>query len=182
MKTTICAGLVALLAVAPAAAGLKVYVDHDEEFDFSAAKTFVWQPGVPAPDPLSEDRIFDGVDSALTDAGLQPLDAEQADEADLIVLTEVAGEKQMKKSNVSVGVGVGTVGRYGRVGVGTSTSGRAKEVTEGTLTIALLDARTGKLVWRANCTDTINENKDRTKAIIDKAIAKAFKKFPPGKK
>ena len=182
MKSTICAILVTLLAVAPAAAGLKVYVDHDDEFDFSKAKTFVWQPGTSAPDPMSEERIFDGVDSALMDAGLKPLDADKADEADLIVLTEVAGEKHMKQSNVSVGVGVGRATRYGSVGVGTSTSGRAKQVTEGTLVIALLDARTSKLVWRANCTDAINDNRDRTKAIIDKAIAKAFKKFPPKSK
>jgi len=181
MRITICGLLMLFLAATPAAAGLKVYVDQDDEFDFSKAKSFVWKPGIAAPDPTSEDRIFDGVDSALMDAGLKGLSAHEADQADLIVLTEVAGESYMKQGNVSVGVGVGTMTPYGAVGVGTTTS-KAKQVTEGTLVIVLLDAKSGKLVWRANCTDTVNDNRDRTKSIIDKAIAKAFKKFPPEKK
>jgi hypothetical protein len=168
-----------LAVVAPAAAGLKVIVDHDENYDFSKCKTYLWQPGTPAPNELSEERIFEGVDSALLDAGLVPA---EGDQADLFVLTEVAGEQKMKSSNVSVGIGVSQRTRYGSVGVGTSTSGRAKQVTVGTLVIALLDGETGKLVWRANATDTVTDNPERTKSIIEKAIQKAFKKFPPQKK
>ena len=109
MKPTLISLAAALALVATPAIAQKVYVDHDDEFDFSKARTFVWQPGSPAPDEINEGRIFDGVDSALMDAGLKPLGADKADQADLIVLTEVAGEKQMKASNVSVGVGVGTI-------------------------------------------------------------------------
>ena len=51
------------------------------------------------------------------------------------------------------------------------------EYPEGTLVIDLVDARSQKLVWRAYCVAEGTGMSDA--AFIQKAVSKAFERFPP---
>jgi hypothetical protein len=50
----------------------------------------------------------------------------------------------------------------------------------GTLVVDLYDAKTKQLVWRGIAEGTLNEtNSEKNMKMVDKAVAKMFKKFPP---
>jgi hypothetical protein len=169
--------LVLLLATPPAAA--KVGVDFDETYDFTPLETYAWKPGQPAADELSQKRIVDGVNRELQERGYEPVTEGRPD---FYVVTETSGEKQVKSSNRRVGLSVGKSTSFGGVRVGGSRGGGARQVVVGTLVIAILDGESEDLVWRANASETITNDPQKTAAMIEKAIEKAFKKFPPGKK
>ena len=50
----------------------------------------------------------------------------------------------------------------------------------GTLVVDLVDADSGRLVWRGTATDTIVHSQEKKAKKIRKAAVKLFKKFPPG--
>jgi hypothetical protein len=49
---------------------------------------------------------------------------------------------------------------------------------EGMLVLDIIDAATSKLLWRAYCGDQVHDMADRHK-VINKAVRKAFDRFPP---
>jgi hypothetical protein len=167
------------LMVSPALAQ-NVAVDFEQSFDFATAKTVAWGRGTPAQNEFNQTRIETAIAAALTEAGFEMVAVDVT--PDLYVITHAAGQQQQKKSNVSVGIGVSRRTSFGSVGVGTSTSGKSKTVVLGTLVIQLISAADEKMVWRADLSDTLDGNAEKTKSKIDRAISKAFKKFPPAPK
>jgi len=166
--------VVAALALSPAFA-MKVHVDHAEDFDFGTVSTFAWVDGTPAQNDLNERRIRDAVESALTAAGLTPV--EDGETPDLHVVTHASVKGEQRSSNVRIGLGVSrSVGSSGRLSVGGSTGGRTRTIDVGTLVIDLQDAGSGRLLWRAEAEDSLKGDLDKK---IRKAVDRAFKKFPP---
>ncbi len=166
-----------LFAVVGAGCGpsLQVRTDFDRAVDFSQYRTFRMGEGrripngtVATQNTLVKDRIDSALTSRLAAEGLAPAVGGQT--ADLVV-RYVAGART-KQELESVGWG----GPYwGPPYYGDDIW--VREYPQGTLVVDLVDAHTGKLVWRASI---VAEGEGFTKAeFIDKAVAKAFEKYPP---
>ena len=52
-------------------------------------------------------------------------------------------------------------------------------IKEGNLVVELADAQSTKAVWWGVADDTLTDNHDKDLAVIQKAISKMFKKYPP---
>ena len=53
---------------------------------------------------------------------------------------------------------------------------------QGTLVVELADAKKNQLMWRGSATDTISDNSDKNIKILDNALGKLFKNYPPKEK
>jgi len=168
-----------LLIVVGNVHAVKVDTDHDETYDFSKAKTLIWGDCTAAKDELMQKRILAAVEEQLVAAGMTFV---ESGPADLQVTTHVATESEMKQSGGNVSVGVSKRTSWGSVGLGGRGNKKVHEVKIGTLLIDLRDSQTGDLVWRANASDTIEDNSDKMEKKINTAVEKAFKKFPPSGK
>jgi len=166
-----------LFGIVGAACGpsLQVRTDFDRAADFNQYRTFSIGEARQIPsdtgatqNTLVKDRIDNALRSQLAAEGLTPAAGGQA--ADLVV-RYVAGART-KQELESVGWG-GPYGGYPYYG----DDIWVREYPEGTLVVDLVDAHTSKLVWRASI---VAEGEGFTKAdFINKAIAKAFEKYPP---
>ena len=166
--------LAAAIALSPAFA-MKVNVDHADDFDFRAVSTFAWVEGTPAENELNERRIRAAVESALAAAGYAL--AAEGEEPDLQVATHASVKGEQRSSNVRIGLGVSrSVGSSGRVSVGGSPGGRPRTIDVGTLVIDLVEAGSGRLVWRGEAEDSLKGDLEKK---IRTAVDRAFKKFPP---
>ena len=158
--------------------------DFDDSTDFSSLKTFSWQhaeqpqTGDPRIDnDLNDERIRNAVDATLAVKGFRSGD--RAD-ADFLVAYFVAHKRKLSSGSVSVGMGRGSYGRYGGVGYNTGVS----EYDQAILTIDILDPTAEKMVWRGVGARSTYEgsNPEKSTKIINEAVEKILKKFPPKKK
>jgi hypothetical protein len=53
------------------------------------------------------------------------------------------------------------------------------KIPVGQLVIDIGDAKTKKLLWMANSSDTLSDKPDKNQKKLDKALNKIFKDFPP---
>lgn len=165
-----------LLLLAGAAQAGKPLVDYDSDFDFERCTTVGWGEGVtPAKSELDQRRIEVAVTSELRAAGLR-----EAESPDLSVVTHVRVD-QVSEPKARVGIGVGGGTGWGGIGVGTSAGVGTKTTEVTTLVIQLYDARSGELVWEAETTDALEGDPEKLERSINRAVQKAFKKYPPRK-
>jgi hypothetical protein len=164
--------VIAAVAVAclPAVAlAQKVTTDHDPSAPFATYKTYLWADGTAAPNPLSEKRIREGVDTKMAAAGFKLVTASP----DVVVATHVVGKEQKQLSATGYG-GYG----YGRWGGGGGTA-TVYTYVQGTLVVDLYDGKTKELVWRGTATDTMSDKPEKNAEKVAKAIDKLFKAYPP---
>ena len=160
------------LAWVAGCATTSVTTDYDGRADFGRYRTYAIQPGrvqlediEASPDSLVRDRIHGALKRELGAKGLEPARAQQAD-----LIVTYAASSQTRPELVET-VGGGPDWMYGGYNI------FVQHVDHGTLVIDVIDARSGKLVWRSISTA---ENKDfRSNKFISKAVDKALKKFPP---
>jgi hypothetical protein len=165
-------GLLLGLACGPM---LQVRTDFDRAADFQRFRTFtigegrqVGKTATGMPNTLVKDRIDSALRSQLGAEGLVP--ASVAETPDLTV-RYIAGARTKQELE-----GVGWGGPYWGSPYYTDDVW-LREYPEGTLVVDLVDTRTGKLVWRASI---VAEGEGFAKeSFINKAVAKAFEKFPP---
>ena len=168
--------LVSLLCFAAvvSALGQKVSVDFDKEANFASFKTYTWAKGTPAPNPLMDQRIIDGIDKQLAAKGLQKLEASA--NPDLVVLYHGAVGTETQLNTMNTG-GYGWGYRWGG-GMGTSTT-TVEKIPVGHLTVDIGDAKTKKLLWMGSASDTLSDKPEKNEKKINSALEKMFKKFPP---
>jgi Domain of unknown function (DUF4136) len=168
--------LVSLLcfAVGMSAWGQKVNVDFDKEANFASFKTYTWAEGTPAKNPLMDQRITDGINKQLAAKGLQKLEASA--NPDLVVLYHAAVSTETQLNTMNTG-GYGWGYRWGG-GMGTSTT-TVDKIPVGQLTVDIGDAKTKKLLWMGNASDTLSDKPEKNEKKINNALEKMFKKFPP---
>jgi hypothetical protein len=166
----------ALLIPFAACSSIQVGVDHDATYDFSGKQTYSWRDGIPSPNELSQKRIVAGVEQALESSGLRKV---EQGKPDLWVVSEVTGRQEVRSTGTTTSVGVSRSTSWGRVGVGTSSGNKVYEVTVGTLVLVILDGKTDEVVWRAQAEETVSNDPERTKEVINEIIGKAFANFPP---
>jgi hypothetical protein len=168
--------LFVLALSASEASAQKVKIDYDRQFEFDTLKTYAWKvhPAMEA-DPelrasVGAEIVRMAVSRELLDKGFLPADGETPD---FYVTgfgsregrTEITGSSSTWYSSSP----------YWAQGWQTYM---VRDYVEGTLVLDIVDAETGMLAWRAYCKGAIRNPSKRDK-VIDKALRKAFKKFPP---
>ena len=157
---------VALMLIAlPACSSLPVKTEQDWDTDFARYRTYAWSQGVPARDPSIESQIRDAVDFELPFKGLKAV--EKASSPDLWVSTYASVEEEQVVDHL--GYEVGTSGAASsRVGVLT--------LPVGTLVIDVVDARSGKLVWRGQASKVVD--RQVSEATLRKVVREIFRRYP----
>jgi hypothetical protein len=68
-------------------------------------------------------------------------------------------------------------------GAGGQSHLMATYVSEGTLMLNLVDRRSNKITWSGSVTQKLDmQNKSKSEKLVDKAVVKLLKDFPPKKK
>jgi hypothetical protein len=158
------------LAVATTTLAQKVTVDYDHSANFQGYKTYAWAKGTPLSNQLWDQRIINGVDNQLTAKGFQKVGADA--NPDMYVLYHGAIGQQAQINTTNMG---GWGWRWGG-GMATTTVDR---IPVGQLVVDIGDAKTKKLMWMANSSDTLADNPDKNQKKLNNALAKMFKNFPP---
>jgi len=158
----------------------QVQFDYDRSADFSAYKTYQWidYQQVAVGDQLLDQDIKRAVDEQLAGKGLRRVESG----GDLLVgyQTRISEEKQFD----AFGSGLGGWGGPGWGDLDNAEiHGRTSTVENGTLTVGLFDPVAKHLVWRGSASKTLDIKKDPNKnySNLEKAMAKLFKNYPPGK-
>ena len=165
-------GLMAVSFVSLAFA--KVTVDFDKNVDFSKYKTYAWQKGTPARDPLMQQRIVDAIEDQLAAEGV----TKTSGTPDLYVVTHASTKKEQRVHVDDFGYAGHRWNGWGAWG---PTTVNVYDVSTGTLLVDFLDGESKKLVWRSVVTRTLSDNPQKMAKYIKKAVKKMFKKFPPKK-
>jgi hypothetical protein len=163
----------------------KVDVGYDKSADFSKYKTYTWaQPSKPPSRPMLYAVIEGTIDYELKAKGL----ARREKDGDLIV--SPAGGMEF---GINQAVGTPILPTYGGQpaaidstmwtgGVGTGNL-MAPYVPEGTLMVNIVDRNANKVIWSGTVKQKLEmDNKEKSLKLVDKAIVKLFKEFPPTKK
>ena len=156
----------------------KVKVGFDPTADFSKYRTYAWDQGV-MQNPIIGQTIMTAVDKALTDKGLQKVEAEP----DLMVAALISTASDLTLTHPSWTP-------LPNIAKGIPVSNQTWPVTKGTLVIDISDATTTNGVWRGTATHTLENGPtgDRTRDAktvekpINNAVKKMFKQFPPSSK
>jgi hypothetical protein len=138
-------------------------VEYDHGVDFSRYKTWSWQAGVPVPpEPVPDKRIREVISRNLAGRGL----AGVASDATLLVRYYAARSTRIDLLPLDSAAAPPTHIRY---------------VETGSLVIDLLDAASGKVVWRGHATGALRYGPQEIAAQVDAAVAALLARFPPGR-
>jgi hypothetical protein len=183
--------LLAVLCVAMAtglAAKMKVKVQHDKSFDFSAVKTYAWHP-----DGAGEVKLLQaGDDAAAIKARLEPsikaaVERELAKKG-LVPAASGAADLHVyyyllagpKASMQTAGQFVQPVPGWGLPPFGGATTSLDLQ-EHGSLIVDLSSPRLKSAVWRGTAQTEIHREKGDGPKRISEGVAGMFKEFPPKK-
>lgn len=162
--------LVVLVLAVVVVVSASVTVDWDKTATFGNYKTYAWDKGTPAKNPLWDQRIVDAVDKQLAAKGIQKVDASA--NPDLLVLYHAAVGSQTEVNTM------GTGGWGWRWGGGMQTT-TVDKIPTGQLSVDIGNAKTKKLLWLGTASDTLSDNPDKNEKKLNSVVQKMFKKFPP---
>jgi Domain of unknown function (DUF4136) len=153
---TILTQLVLLLAAATPS------VEYDPNVDFSRYDTWSWHEGVtPSMNPVTDKRIREAIESGLAARGLAHVDGKGT----LLVVYHASRSTQIDTSTLTY--------------ASPPTKTAIRYVQKASLLVDMLDAASGKVVWRGYATGVLrygpNEIAEQVKAAIDEMLAG----FPP---
>lgn len=155
-----------------------VRYDYDQQADFAELKTFDWMqiPENANINSFAVQRVKNAVEAELKAKGLM-MSSSNPD----FLIAEHLGKKDKVRAT-DWGYGYGAYGRYGRYG-GYWGSGEFStyQYEEGTLILDFVDAKSKKLIWRgaANAEVQNVNTPEKSEKIINAAVKKIFKKYPP---
>jgi hypothetical protein len=152
------------LALCGAAGAADITVTHDWHADFSRYKTWRWRKGTPAPDLAADKQIRDAIESRLSARGFSRVEKG----GDLDVVYYVGAENKL---------GVETIIDNQPFWEGRAT--RIRYLSEGTLVLDMIDASTGKVVWRGQAHDATTPAARAIEHMIAEGIAQLLEDFPP---
>jgi len=175
MKRTLAIVILGLLA-SSAAVAQKTNIDWDRQANFSQYHTYMWQPSPHPAKGFWDDRIVSAVDQQLQTKGLTKVDSNP----DLWVVYSKSIQDQTQ--TIGTGYSYGPYWGWGVWGAPTTTTYNTWVTKEGTLVVEISDSKQHELLWRGSATDTISDNSNKNIKILDKAVAKLFKGYPPTSK
>ncbi len=156
---------------------LSTTMDYDQDFDFSAIKTYQWAGEKPEQvTDMAHRRIVNAIDEQLQAKGLSIAESDP----DVYVVYYGDDDEQVVANTTHYGYGYGP-GWYWGGGMGGSTT-TVSTYTVGTLVIDMYSAAKKELIWRGTVSGTISEDPQKNIKLIQKAAEKVFKKYPPEKK
>ena len=176
MKSSIILTMAILFLSTPAVLAQKVNVDVDSTANFSSFKTFGWDKGMVARDPIISQLIVTAVESELTARGL----TKSADNPDLKLAVVAAAGMDIQA------VGPTWNNAYYQVWGGYTNPAALMNVTTGTLLVDLVDTKKDMSVFRGVAKQTLNRSASADAAAdaksvektIKKAVTKMFAKYP----
>ena len=161
-----------------------VSVDFDRSADFSRFKTYSWVNGIPAKNPLIDQKIKSTVEEHLAAKGLRRVE----EGGDLSVLYFAAVDKDLE---VATGNWVTTGNWSSQMRSGISVRSQSWDVEVGTLMVCLSDASNKNLLWRGtakttldtrsrkgNIMDAMAEDAKKAEKKVRKSVEKMFKQYP----
>ena len=172
--------VVAVLSLCAATAVAQdVKVDIDSTANFASFKTFGWDKGMVARNPIISSLIVTAVESELTRRGLT-----KADNPDLKVAVAAAAGADIQA------VGPTWNNAKYQVWGGYTNPAALMNVITGTLLVDLIDTKKDMSVFRGVATHTLNRSSSADDAAdaksvekpIKKAVTKMFAKYPVGSK
>ncbi len=170
----ICALFIAFVL---ASCGPAIYVDYDEEIDFTELRSYEFHPNFESGlNELDNKRIMRAIDSIMVQRGFIKTDYCQ-------YYISFFADEQLEPSRNTLGIGIGGGGRNGGLGVsgGIPIGGN---VVNQRLVIDIIGAyMDAPLVWQATIDGELKEKSSpaQKEAYYQSVIQKAFKKFPPKK-
>lgn len=161
--------LSAVLFCAPAAMAQHVdSIDWDPAADFTKFHTYTITEGTKAPNELAQKRIDAALAAQMEAKGL----TKATGEADLVVVPHCKVSKEQRIDVTGYGY------RYPGWGMQTVN---VTDVSVGTLVVDIVQSGTKAVVWRGIVSDTLpySITPEKSEKLINKAVGKLFKKFPP---
>jgi len=170
------------LAAAGNVLAQKVKIELDPEADFSHVRSYEWRKHpMFEKDPELQTRyataiqlVLQAGNEQLRKRGLHPADHSP----DVFVTFFVSATDREHERTVLEPAGPWWGSPYGWYGSPTWTTTEIEYYTDGMLVIDVVDAHTSRLLWRAFCSDTIKDFRERDKNI-NATVKKAFQNFPP---
>jgi hypothetical protein len=163
----------------------KVSVGYDKSTEFSKYASYTWgEPAMPPKRPLLYASIVGSIDHELEAKGLKRIDSN----GDLILIP--AGGMEFGLSSAagtpimpSYSGAPPTIDATMWSGASGPSNLTSSYVPEGTLVLSFVDRQSNKIIWAGTVRQKLEEeNKKRSLELIDKAIAKLLKQYPPQKK
>jgi Domain of unknown function (DUF4136) len=152
-------GVLALMPLASTAqevvpyANSEVKVEWVRGTDFSKYKTYAWgTPDQKAPDP---NHPLEDIDAALQSKGLQKVGMDM--NPGLLVAFRVGNKQVYVLQHIA----------------------KNPILKQGTLVVELADPQLKKVVWWGVGEDTLTDDRDKDLPMIQKAVSKMFKDYPP---
>ncbi|MHC4104195.1 MAG: DUF4136 domain-containing protein [Planctomycetota bacterium] len=176
MKTLNTFLILSLTAFAISCSSITVQYDYDTKSDFASLHAYDWLPVLEKAgiDTLTEGRIKRAVNTQLEAKGLEMT----SDNPEFLIAMHVGHEQ---KINVQEwGYAYAPRGRYwgGYWGPGGVD---VHQYTEGTLILDFVEPKTKHLIWRGVAKAPIDSvtTPEKREKLINEAVQKIFKKFPP---
>jgi len=175
MKPSMILAAAVLVLSTSAVFGQKVKVDVDTTANFSSFKTFGWDKGMVARNPIISQMIVAAVESELTARGL----TRSADNPDIKIAVAAAVGMDLQATGPSWNINHVTWGGY-------TNPAALMNISTGTLLIDLVDTRKDISVLRGVAKETLTRSPSAdltadaksVEKLIKKAVSKIFKKFP----
>jgi hypothetical protein len=152
--------------------GSKAASAYDGRVDFSHYYSFFILQGNSSGDPVTDERLADGVRSTLMSKGWVEL-PEGAGQAAVVIHTATTAVHSYDSFYGGWG---GWQSRWNGVD-GPSTIG--EDYRPGTMVVTIFDADSKQAIWRGSATDAISANPKHAVRAREAAVVKMFGKFPP---
>ena len=161
------AAFIAITLGVAAVEAAEIKVDFDSQADFARYKTWSWRAGTPAPNPVSDKRLREGIETRLAARGLARVEKGGL----LEVVYHAAGENQITTEKLG----------YKQPSFETEAT-RVRYVRKGSVLLDMIDAASGKVVWRGQAQEVADPTYTDVGRKIDQTLDKLFEHFPPGKR
>ena len=153
------------LALCGATAGAaEIKVNYDRRADFTRYRTWRWRKGTPAPNPVADKQLRDAIESRLAARGLSRVESR----GDLEVVYHAAAENKLGVEKID----------YEWPDFEAYAT-RIRFFSVGTLVLDMIDASSGKVVWRGEAHDATTPAPRAIERMIDEGIAQLLEEFPP---
>ena len=176
MQKFFCLVLLILLS-AGAVPAQKVKVGADPKVDLTKYKTYAWDKGGGAANPIINGMIIEAVEAALASKGFTKVSSN----ADVTVVAWAALGADLQVGYPSWWHGAGSA-----ASTGMNVGEQRWAISKGTLVVDIADGGTKESVWRGSAVSTLSSNptgdmakdaKEVRKPII-KSVEKMFKHYP----
>jgi len=170
-----------IVVAAGAAQAQKIKVEFDKNIDFSALKTYAWDPTPQATGkPVLVLAIKAAINEELVKRGLKEVAANP--ELYVAMYGGVDSDMAVTYSDFYYGpYGIPPFGQnFVMWGLAPGTTNTAV-VHEGQLVVDLIDAGHKKLAWRGIATQKLSDKQSKLLEQVHTAVAKLFTNYPPKK-